>query len=148
MTQDIDIPGLPNQLQPESGYVSGGQPDPEQLQAAADAGIRQVINLRPPTEDAGYDEAARAAELGLAYDVIGIAGTPDLTADNARKLDALLTQDHAGTTLVHCASGNRVGALMALRAAWVHGKSKQEALRIGRAWGLTKAEATVDQLLS
>src|SRR5699024_12708494 len=67
---------------------------------------------------------------------------------NARKLDTLLDEHAAMPTLVHCASGNRVGALMALRAAWVQGKSKEEALAIGRRWGLTKAEAAIDKRLS
>ncbi|HLQ86606.1 MAG TPA: sulfur transferase domain-containing protein [Salinisphaeraceae bacterium] len=148
MTDTYDIPGMPNLRHPETGYASGGQPDPDQLQAAADAGIGCVINLRPPSEEHGYDEAAKAAELGLAYHVLGIAGPQDLTLDNARKLDTLLDEHAAMPTLVHCASGNRVGALMALRAAWVQGKSKEEALAIGRRWGLTKAEAAIDKLLS
>lgn len=147
MTEHIDIPGIPNLMNPESGYISGGQPGPEQLQAAADAGVGNIINLRPVTEDAGYDEPAKARELGLTYTVLGIAGPQDLTPENARKLDELLGQHGDTTTLVHCASGNRVGALMALRAAWVHDKPKAEALAIGREWGMTNAERTVDQLL-
>jgi|SRR5699024_1035256 len=147
MTDTIDIPDLVNQLHPEPGYVTGGQPTPEQLETAARNGIRRVINLRPPTEDAGYDEAEQADQLGLEYTVLPIAGAPDLTRDNAEQLDALLAGDESAPTLVHCASGNRVGALMALRAAWVHGKSADEALAIGRRWGLTRAEAAVASLL-
>lgn len=147
MTQQIDIPGIPNLLNPEPGFISGGQPGPEQLEAAAQAGVGQVINLRPTWEDAGYDEAAKATELGLSYEVLGISGPQDLSPENARKLDELLAQGNGNTTLVHCASGNRVGALMALRAAWVYNKPKAEALDIGRRWGMTNAEAAVSQLL-
>lgn len=147
MTQTLDIPGLPNLQHPEAGYASGGQPNADQLAAAAKVGVRRIINLRPPAEDAGYDEAAQAARLGIDYTVLGIAGSQDLNLDNVRKLDALLAQHPGVPTLVHCASGNRVGALMALRAAWLQHKPKAEALAIGRRWGLTKMEAAVSQLL-
>lgn len=147
MTDTIDIPGLPNLLNPEPGYASGGQPDAGQLQAAASAGIKRIINLRPETEDAGYDEPAKAQALGIDYTVLGIAGPGDLSMDNARKLDALLAEGGDTPTLVHCASGNRVGALMALRAAWVQGKPKDQAMATGRRWGLTKMEPLVNQLL-
>lgn len=147
MTRKINIPGLPNQRNPEPGFVSGGQPSAKQLEAAANDGLGSVINLRPTSEDSGYDEAAKAAELGLDYTVLGIADANDMTADNARKLDQLLAHSADTPTLVHCASGNRVGALMALRAAWVQGKSKDEAIAIGRRWGMTNAEAAVNQLL-
>lgn len=147
MTDTLNIPGLPNLMTPAPGYASGGQPTPEQLDAAAKSGVARIINLRPPEEDAGFDEAAMAAKLGMDYTVLGIAGPQDLSPDNARKLDALLAQSAGTPTLIHCASGNRVGALMALRAAWIQGKPKAEALEIGRRWGLTKMEAAVSQLL-
>jgi hypothetical protein len=44
---------------------------------------------------------------------------------------------------VHCASSNRVGAMAALRAAWIDGRPTEEALQIGRAWGLKSLEPTV-----
>lgn len=147
MTTTPDIPGLPNLKNPEPGYASGGQPSPEQLEAAAGSGLGCVINLRPPEEDAGFDEAAKAGELGIDYSVVGIAGMPDLNLENARKLDALIAEHENSPTLIHCASGNRVGALMALRAAWVQGKSKEEAMETGRSWGLTKLEGAVEQIL-
>lgn len=144
---NFNDPRLSTFAKPEAGALSGGQPDVEQLRAAAAAGIRRVINLRPASEDAGYDEAATADALQLDYQQLPIAGPQDLNADNVRKLDALLTAGAGTPTLIHCASGNRVGALMALRAAWIQGKSTAEALEIGRRWGLTKMEAAVSQLL-
>lgn len=142
------IPGLPNLANPESGFASGGQPGPVQLESAAKAGIRHVINLRAPSEDPGFDERAKVAELGLGYDVLPIAGSADLTRTNVERFDTLLAA-HAGTPmLIHCGSGNRVGALMALRAGWLQGKSKAEALALGRRWGLTQLEAIVDQMLT
>jgi len=50
--------------------------------------------------------------------------------------------------LVHCMSGNRVGALFALRAFWLQGMSAVEALAVGRRYGLTKLEPLVVQILA
>lgn len=140
----FEIPGF---LAPEPNRFSGGQPTPEQLRAAATAGLRRVINLRPPNEDAGYDEAALARELGLDYRTLPVAGPSELTREKVTQLDAWLAESPGPPTLIHCASGNRVGALMALREAWLKGQPAERALSVGRAWGLTKLEAIVRQLL-
>ncbi len=133
---------------PSPDLVTGGQPTAEDFATMASAGLKHVINLRPVTEDAGFDEAALAAKLGLRYTLIPVAGGGDLTEDNARKLDAALAAMPGQPTIVHCASSNRVGALFALRSAWVQGKSKEEALAYGRAAGLTKMEPIVEQILA
>ncbi|MDE2149483.1 MAG: hypothetical protein KGJ55_06580 [Gammaproteobacteria bacterium] len=137
----------PNLCNPQPGWYAAGQPDARQLRAAGDGGVRRVINLRPPSEDAGYDEAALADELGIDYQVLPIAGTADLTQENVGRFDVLMTRTPSLPTLVHCASGNRVGALVALRRAWLKGDNSEQALAEGRAWGLTKLEAAVRALL-
>ena len=147
MINAVDIPGLPNAKYPAPGYISGGQPDQDQLASAVHAGLRRVINLRPTSEDAGYDEASLAAELGVEYHVVPVAGPHDLTPERVRRLDELLAQDGL-PTLLHCASGARVAAMMALRAGWIQGAPRARALEIGRRWGmLAKMEALVGTLL-
>lgn len=138
---------IPNARHPQAAVISGGQPTPAQLRAATAAGLRHVINLRPPTEDAGYDEAALAGELGLDYRVIAVSGPGDLSRETVQALDAALAEIGDEPVLLHCASGNRVGALMALRAAWLHGADADAALAIGRDYGLTKMEPVVRQKL-
>jgi uncharacterized protein (TIGR01244 family) len=133
--------------QPAPDLITGGQPTAEDFAAMAKAGLKHVINLRPEAEDAGFDEAALAAKLGLKYTLIPIAGAGDLTPENARKLDAALASAPNQPTLVHCASSNRVGGLFAVRAARVQGKSVEQALEFGRAAGLTKMEPQVRQIL-
>ena len=56
--------GIPNVTRPEPGLLVGGQPTAKQLKAAAKAGYRTVIDLRPLAEDHGFDEekAARKAK--------------------------------------------------------------------------------------
>ncbi|MGB5737928.1 MAG: hypothetical protein WBM54_01160, partial [Woeseia sp.] len=75
-----------------------------------------------------------------------IAGPDDVTFENAAKLDALLAE-FAGPVLLHCGSGNRVGALFALRAK-AAGASDDEAIAVGRAAGLTQLEETVRRTLA
>ena len=59
----------------------------------------------------------------------------------------MLSEEGEGKVLMHCGSGNRVGAMMALRARWVQGRSAEEALAIGRSSGLKGLEGDVRTLL-
>lgn len=107
------------------------------------AGVKHVINLRTAEESAGFDEARIATGLGLDYHAIPIAGAQSLTKENAQKLDELLDQAGDELTLIHCASGNRVGALIAVREAWIKGQPTEAAIAEGKRWGLTSLEEAV-----
>lgn len=125
--------------QPRPQLITGGQPSAGQLREAAASGVSTVIDLRPSDEARDYDEAALAEQLGLRYVHLPIAGATDITVDNARTLQRLLAQD-TGTTLLHCASGNRAGALLAVLAARLEGASTDTALQLGRAAGMRSLE--------
>lgn len=140
------LPELPQAGTPFPDVATSGRPAPEHFALAKARGVRRVINLCPHSEPCAYDEPALVAELGLDYLNIPVAGPADLSADNARALDAALS-DGTGAVLVHCASSNRVGALFALRAFHLQGKSAEEALAIGRAAGLKAMEPAVRQML-
>ena len=128
------------------GITSAAQPDEAALEVFADAGYATVIDLRGEGEDRGFDEAAVVEELGLHYVSLPIEGKDDISFDNARKLDELL-QEYPGPVLVHCGSGNRVGALLALRAS-LAGKDDESALELGRTGGLTGLESVVQERLA
>ena len=132
--------------QPRPDLFTSGQPSAQQLRDAARSGVTTVIDLRMPHEDRGYDEAAAAEALGLRYVRLPINGAGDINEANARTLDRLLKQD-AGTTLLHCASGNRAGALLALAHARVEGASNEDALQFGRDAGLGSLEPVVRKAL-
>ena len=127
-------------------YVSTGQPDQEILKMAGDAGYAAVVDLRTDSEDRGLDEAAAVEALHMRYVRLPIAGADDVTFENAARLDEILAGID-GPVLLHCASGNRVGALFALRASRA-GASDEEALEVGKAAGLTRLEATVRERLA
>lgn len=128
-------------MQPVPGLYTGGQPDAAVLRRFADEGVVRVIDLRAAEEDRGYDEAGEAAALGLEYIRLPITGAGDLTAANAEALREAL-DGAGGAVLLHCASGNRVGALLALEAAG-EGAAPEEALALGRRAGLGSLEADV-----
>jgi len=130
---------------PAKDLYTGGQPTAEQLQQAATAGITTVIDLRQPTEDRGFDETATAASLGLHYVRIPVGGAAGLTPAKVQALQAALAQAN-GPVLLHCASGNRVGALLALMKAQ-QGASTEQALQFGREAGMTSLEAQTRTLL-
>ncbi len=146
---EIDAPAIdiPNALMPIKGVLVGGQPSIEQLEEAAGAGYRTIVNLRGPGEKGSWDQAPKAAELGLRYIEIPIAGAGDLNAENARKLAAIVDAPLSLPAMVHCASGNRVGGLFALKAFHVDGVSAEEALAAGLEAGLTRLEDTVKERL-
>jgi len=133
---------------PSSNRYAAGQPEPESFSVFAAAGVKHVINLRPPAETANINEAAIVTKAGMAYYNVPIGGGADLTRDNVILIDKLLSQIGEESVLLHCSSSNRVGAVMALRAAWLEGASAGEAIAIGKRWGLTRMQPSVERLLA
>ncbi len=134
-----------NDIGEATGDVSSGQPSEADLKVLAEQGYVAVIDLRGEGENRGYDEAAAAAAAGLEYTPLPIPNAAAVDFDNARKLGELLDQ-YDGPVVVHCGSGNRVGALVALLEA-DQGASEEEALEAGRAAGLTRLEDLVKERL-
>ena len=143
-TLDNDIIGqadIVNLIAPEENIVSSGQPTQEQFQVLADAGVRHVINLRTPQE-MDFDEAALVESLGMEYHSIPVAVSAGITRDNAQQLYDLLENFAGEPVVVHCASGQRVGALIALSAQQNQGMDADNALEEGRRWGLSSPRLT------
>lgn len=139
--------GLLNEARPAPGLITSGQPTEAQFAALPAAGVATVIHLRPTTEKGTGWEEAKAKDLGLAFVRLPIDGAKDVTEANARKLAGLLASAK-GPVLLSCGSSNRCGALLALKAFHVDGKSKDEALAFGRSGGLKALEPTVAGLLA
>lgn len=138
---------LPNQRDPLPGVRTGGMPaGPEGYRALAEAGFRTFVDLRSDAE--ARPEARAAAEAaGLVYERVPVAGDADLDLGSARALHALLDDPARGPLVLACASGNRVGALVAVERFWLHGEAAESALALGKAAGLTRLEPAVRQLL-
>ena len=121
--------------------VSTGQPDQAVLEAARDAGFVAVVDLRTDGEDRGMDETAAVEAAGMKYVSIPVAGASGVTFENAKLLDDALAGID-GPVFLHCRTGNRVGALMALRAS-AAGASDEDAIAAGKEAGLGSLEAAV-----
>lgn len=139
-----EIVGDPTAL-PGDGLLVSGQPDTEVLDALHDAGFVTVIDMRTAGEDRGIDEMAEVESRGLSYVSLPIAGSDGVNFDNARRLDELLAATE-GPVFLHCGTGNRAAALLALRAS-LHGASNEDALAVGKSAGLTRMEPVVRQRL-
>lgn len=131
------------------GCYVGGQPTPEHLAELAGAGVRTVINLRGTEEALPYPEAAEAARLGLRYESLPITGPADLDVARVQRFGALLAEARsAGGVFIHCASSNRVGAMLALDDALNHGAPPAQAMALGRRAGLASLEPAVQALIA
>jgi uncharacterized protein (TIGR01244 family) len=137
----------PNLMRPQESVFTSGQPSREELQAMALAGIKHIINMRPNSE-MDWDEAEYVLSLGMSYAELPIASAADLTVSNAEALDTLLEEAQNEPVLLHCASGNRIGALIAVREAKLKNQDVEQAIDTGKQWGLTKLEPQVRELLS
>ncbi|MFT7286892.1 MAG: hypothetical protein ACI87W_001001 [Halieaceae bacterium] len=131
---------------PVDGISSAGQPSKDALQIFADSGYVAVIDIRGTEENRGFDEVAVIAALEMSYIAFPISGADAISFENAAELEALIGAQ-GGPVLVHCASGNRVGALLALQRSQA-GASYLEALQYGRAAGLKGLQPLVEQMLA
>lgn len=133
---------------PLPGVFAAGQPSPAQLASLAAEGVRTVINLRAPTEQVEFDEPSEADRLGLRYVSIPVAGPQDVNTETAARFSRELEDAmRAGGVLIHCASANRAGAMLALDQVLTQNKSVADALTVGRAAGLTTLEPRVTEIL-
>ena len=130
---------------PVDGIATAGQPSAEALQVFADSGFRAVIDLRNPGEDRGFDEAAVVEQLGMRYVSLPIDGSAEVNMESAAALNALLAELDE-PVLLHCGSGNRVGALLALGYV-LNGSDPETAIAKGRSAGMTRLEGHVRELL-
>ena len=101
--------------QVDERMLVSGQIQPEDVQAAVDAGVTMIVNNRPdgeqPGQPAGAEIEAAARAAGLDYRHIPVAGglSPDLVQAMAEALDAA-----DGKVLGFCAAGTRSTYLWAL----------------------------------
>lgn len=143
----IGWPEIEGAENPRSEWLITGQPEPHELVAAQRAGARHVVNARDLGEFEDWDEKALVGELGLSYHRVPIGSPDDLDREAVESFDRILAEIGDEPALMHCASGNRIGALFALRAGWLQGKDDDTAIEIGRQHGLTALEDQVRRAL-
>ena len=130
---------LPNGHMPMDGIVTAGQPAAHQFAPLAAGGVGTVIDLRAPGEPRGFDEPATVRATGMAYHNIPVVAGA-LTAREFDQVRDLLLAPARGLVLLHCASANRVGAVLLPYLVLDEHRSPDDALRIAHDVGLRSDE--------
>jgi uncharacterized protein (TIGR01244 family) len=141
-----EIPKLPASIEPTlipnykliaPGLAAAGQPSAEALAQLKEYGFRTVINLRTAEEGAEL-EGEKLRAMGLAYLWVPITAA-SFSLKDVQAVGRVLSDPAAGPVLLHCASSNRVGGVLAVLAAQ-KGAGLAEAVEQGKAAGLKSAE--------
>ena len=116
------------------------QPDAAGINAAKDAGVEVVINLRSPKE-MDWDEAGAVTQAGLTYYQVPISGEgPAFDQNSMQRISALVKKHHRQPVWLHCSSGNRASAWLAVHLAQDHRMDIDQSIELARKAGLTNAE--------
>jgi uncharacterized protein (TIGR01244 family) len=139
---------LPNSQVPFDGILTGGQPTFDQIKQAAETGFKAIINLRTDNElPDPAQELTWVEGSGMKYFHIPISVPEGLTPQKTQVFAEALSKPENYPIIVHCKSGNRVGAMFALKAFLIDEKEIDEALLIGERAGLIKLAPTVRKIL-
>jgi len=123
------------------------QPSREQLKAMRNAGIRNIISLRPESE-LDWSERASVAEVGVTYYSIPVDGVSGVTEKNSVSFQSILSGIGNEPVLVHCSSGNRVGALIATTEYKIENRSLDASMDEGKRWRPNRLEPKLRLLLT
>ncbi|MBT3881141.1 MAG: hypothetical protein HON76_01830 [Candidatus Scalindua sp.] len=139
---------LPNLQVPFDSILTGGQPTFDQIKQAAETGFKAVVDLRTGNELPDPEqEKAWVEGSGMRYIHISISVAEGFTPQNAKVFAEALSGSENYPLIVHCKSGERVGAMFALKAFHIDEKEIEEALLIGERAGLIKLAPTVKKIL-
>lgn len=126
--------------------ITGGQPTLKQIEQLQKLGVKNIINLRGEHEFDEFDEKAEVESKGLNYVSLQIKGKAGVTIVNAKRFAEIMNQQQ-GKTFVHCASGNRVGAMFALSHVLNDDKGLEEAIELGEKAGMRSLKGKVTGLI-
>lgn len=132
------VPGTMNFAKLETTVACGGATTPEAVPELKKMGYASIINLRLPSEaGANIDEEAAAAKsAGINFFSIPFSGaSPDPAV--ADKFLATITAKGNEPAYIHCAAGNRAGAMWMIKRLVVDKWDTEKAFTEATALGLT-----------
>jgi uncharacterized protein (TIGR01244 family) len=133
LPESVEAGRIPAYRRLSPALATAGQPSPEALAALKELGVRTVVNLRTEQEGAAA-EAAVVTGQGLRY--VSVPVTPDSFSDSdVDAVHEVLADAGSAPVLLHCASSNRVGGVIAVLESR-KGKPLDEAIAAGKAAGL------------
>lgn len=126
--------------------AADGQPTPESLYQAAEAGFKSVVNLRSPDET-GFlsDEQQQAEAAGLQYAHIPLNSSKAEPEDIPRVLSEIAGLPEP--ILFHCGAGMRASALALIAEATRQGWTKKQILLQAQEIGLSFDQPHLKQFL-
>jgi protein tyrosine phosphatase (PTP) superfamily phosphohydrolase (DUF442 family) len=129
------FPGLKNPSCPLPGLATGGQLEAGHIATLAAEGYRAVFDVRDWNEARGYDERATVERAGMRYLMfpVGHDTIPDERFTGFRRL---MRDGRNRPAMVHCSSGNRVGAVLVPHLVLDRGVPLDSALAMARRGGL------------
>ncbi len=139
--------GIENVAAPLPGLLTTAQPTAEQVVELQELGYDRFVSFQVATEPgAGWEEAG-IPNTGGTFLRIPVGSPDDLTRENVEALAAALEGAGDEDTVLYCASSNRVGAMLALKAFWLDGATAEEALSLGRRAGMRALEPDVRRIM-
>ncbi len=118
-------------------YFSG-QPDAAGFEAAREAGVDLVIDLRMPGERE-WNEADTVSGLGMQYLNVPVCREgPGFDRDAMERLHALVAEEPDRKILLHCSSGNRASAWYAVHLVEHYDLPVDQALEVAGRTGLDR----------
>lgn len=121
-------------------YWLSAQPQAGDFALLGRAGIKTVVNLRAEDESKEFDERALVEQAGLEYIQHGFGSASSMSDDVIAKLRAVLRDPSKQPLLLHCASGNRVGAIWLIHRVLDAGLDYRAAVAEAEVVGLAKPE--------
>ena len=132
------VPGVTNFAKLETTVACGGATTPDAVPELKKMGFASIINLRLPSEPGANveGEAAAAKTAGINFFNIPFSGAnPDPAV--ADKFLATITAKDNEPAYIHCAAGNRAGAMWMIKRLVVDHWDTDKAYAEATALGLT-----------
>jgi len=131
--------GLPNAAEPVAGWVTGGQPTEQQLNAFKVAGGQVVLDNRDPMEPRPFDEPTVVRTAGLEYHSLPIVHGA-VTQDTMKRMHEMLRRLTGRKALLHCSSGNRTAAALIPYLMVEKKMEEEDAVGVAMKSGMRSAE--------
>jgi len=142
LTEKVTIAGTLEGSQYKNIYFAA-QPKNKDYKKLAEAGFKTVINLRDKSE---YKEDVESWLVQKKYKMnyVNIPFKKDMELNDSyvdEVFDAVKKYKSEGKVLLHCSSGNRVGAFLAVHFHRHHKMNKENSLETAKKLGLKKEGA-------
>jgi len=130
---------IPNAVCPVDGIASAGQPPKTAWGDIARAGYRTVVDLRMPDEPRDHNEPEAVRAAGMEYVAIPTS-QPTLRDEIFDRFREVMSDADRRPIFVHCATANRVGALLLPYFALDEHRPMSEAVQLAQRAGLRNPE--------